>query len=88
LSPLPQKPFRNLIVILVVLKKHHRCGSRFSLEVAPASEAAKEVTGIMILLLPEAQALSLAVQVSSEGPSEPSPQRAMAVAFLGACDSS
>src|SRR5215469_442509 len=31
LSPRPQQPFRNLFVILVVLKKHHRCASRFGL---------------------------------------------------------
>src|SRR6516225_11404708 len=29
LSPRPQQPFRNLFVILVVLKKHDRCASRF-----------------------------------------------------------
>src|SRR6267142_3440116 len=29
LSPFPQKSFRNLPAVLFVLKKHHRCASRF-----------------------------------------------------------
>jgi hypothetical protein len=31
LSPLPQQSFRNLLVVLIVLKKLHRRASRFSL---------------------------------------------------------
>ena len=31
LSPFPQQPLRNLFAVLFVLKKHHRCASRFGL---------------------------------------------------------